>query len=56
MYKGRVICKLDLKDDVRIRVIKRLYSQKFKIYIYYHWIQKSIHKNYKTTTLKKDKY
>jgi hypothetical protein len=32
----------DLKDDVGIRVIKRIYSQKFKKYIYYYWIQKSI--------------
>jgi hypothetical protein len=37
----------NLKDDVGIRVIKKLYSQKFKKYIYYHWIQKSICKNSK---------
>ncbi len=30
---------VDLKDDVGIKVIERLYNQKFKKYIYYYWIQ-----------------
>jgi hypothetical protein len=47
---------VDLKDDVGIKVIKRLYKQKFKKYIYYHWIQQSICRNYKVTTLKKKIY
>jgi hypothetical protein len=47
---------VNLKDDVKIKVIERLYNQKFKNYIYYHWIQQSIYKSYKITTLKKNKY
>jgi hypothetical protein len=33
--------------------MKRLYSLKFKKYIYYHWIQKSICRSYTTTTHQK---
>jgi hypothetical protein len=43
----------NLKDDVGIKVMKRLYSLKFKKYIYYHWIQKSKRRNYKAITHKK---
>ncbi len=41
------------KGDGGIRVLDKLYNLKFKKYIYYCWIQKFIHRSYKTTTLKK---
>ncbi len=44
------------KGDVVIRVVNKLYNQKFKKYIYYCWIQKSIHRSYKITAPTKGKY
>jgi hypothetical protein len=44
------------KGDVGIRVLDRIYNLKFKKYIYCRWIQKYIHKIYKTTTLKNGRY
>ncbi len=44
------------KGDRGIRVLDRLYNLKFKKYIYYCWIQKSIRRSYKITTLKKGRY
>ncbi len=47
---------LTLKNDVGIRVINKLYTHKFKKYIYHCWIQKSFCKSYKVITLKKGRY
>jgi hypothetical protein len=37
----------NLKDDVGIIVINKLYNQRFNFLSYYHWIQKLVCTNYK---------
>jgi hypothetical protein len=45
--KGR-FAKSNLKDDVKIRFIDRLYNQRFKKFLYYCWFQKHAYIGYET--------